>query len=413
MKKNLLFVLGLLASMSSMAEDKLTVEAVTIPQGGSAEMSVVLENPDTKFAGFQFELTLPTGVDIAKEDDEAIIGIGDRLSGTSFKNFTITATPIKSDDESQTYQILGYQTVTAAFPETTGCIMTVMLKANSDLAIGTKLTATLTKVQLSDPESVSYDLADVPFDIIIDEPGLKFDENSSKLPLFKGGDKADITMIRTINPDEWSTIVLPFNLTKTNAEAAFGEDVKFAKFNGFVVNYGDDESNVTPLDITINLTEYSIPARGSLPGGTPVLIKTSKKVEKFSLKGVTLVSTVTDEVKDEGTETGLKGKLTGTFVKTTIPEDGLFISNKKFWYSTGLTNVKAFRCWFDLDAVLDKETDFGARVTMLFDDNEASGINDMMGGQYTEGKYYDLQGRPVQKPANGIYIKDGKKVVVK
>jgi hypothetical protein len=394
-----------------MAEDKLTVEAVTIPQGGSAEMSVVLENPDTKFAGFQFELTLPTGVDIAKEDDEAIIGIGDRLSGTSFKNFTITATPIKSDDESQTYQILGYQTVTAAFPETTGCIMTVMLKANSDLAIGTKLTATLTKVQLSDPESVSYDLADVTFDITIDEPGLKFDENSTKLPVYKAGETSDVTMIRTITKGEWSTIVLPFTLPQAKAKLAFGDDVQLYEFSGFQVNYGDDEENVIPLEIKINLSSYTLGPKKPMTGGKPFLIKTSKDIESFKAEAVTLVSEVTDASQKDEFET--PGKLTGTFVKTKIPADGIFLSGDKFWYSTGNTNVKAFRCWFELGAVLDKPTNFEARVTLNFDDNEASGISDVMDGQFAEGKYYDLQGRPVLKPANGIYIKDGKKVVVK
>ena len=30
----------------------------------------------------------------------------------------------------------------------------------------------------------------------------------------------------------------------------------------------------------------------------------------------------------------------------------------------------------------------------------------------TEAPYYDLQGRPVDNPARGIYIKDGKKTAV-
>ena len=48
--------------------------------------------------------------------------------------------------------------------------------------------------------------------------------------------------------------------------------------------------------------------------------------------------------------------MTGTLVKTTIPADGLFLSDNKFYYSAGKTNIKAFRCWFELDAVLDKST---------------------------------------------------------
>ena len=43
------------------------------------------------------------------------------------------------------------------------------------------------------------------------------------------------------------------NLTKANAAAVFGSDVQFAKFDGFEVDYGDDEENVIPLGITIFL----------------------------------------------------------------------------------------------------------------------------------------------------------------
>lgn len=409
MKKNLLFVAGLLICMSSIAEDKLIVEPVTIPQGGMAEVSVILDNPNTQYAGFQFQLTLPEGVDIVKEGDEAVVNIGDRLSGNSFKNFSVTAKLISTTETK--YQILGYQTTTVAFPGTTGCIMTIPLEASSELEVGTTVSATMTIVQVSDPVSVSYDLPDVSFDINIDEPGLKFDENSSKLPIYNNGDKANITMKRTIKAGEWSTIVLPFTLTQDKAKSAFGEDVQLAVFKGFEVDYGDDEENVVPLEIKIILEEYTLGARKSMTGGKPFLIKTSKDIESFTAEDVTLSSEVTDtEAKDEW-ET--EGKLTGTFIKTKIPADGLFLNGNHFWYSTGNTNVKAFRCWFELGAVLDKDTDFGARITMHFDDNEASGISDMTGRQLTEDRYFDLQGRPVLKPANGVYIKDGKKVVVK
>ena len=48
--------------------------------------------------------------------------------------------------------------------------------------------------------------------------------------------------------------------------------------------------------------------------------------------------------------------------------------NEKFWYSVGKTNIKAFRCWFELGAVLGSETDFGARVFLNVVDEEVTGI---------------------------------------
>ena len=42
-----------------------------------------------------------------------------------------------------------------------------------------------------------------------------------------------------------------------------------------------------------------------------------------------------------------------------------------------------------------------------------AGIEDIATGKQSSSDYYDLQGRKVKKPTKGLYIKDGKKVVVK
>jgi hypothetical protein len=42
-----------------------------------------------------------------------------------------------------------------------------------------------------------------------------------------------------------------------------------------------------------------------------------------------------------------------------------------------------------------------------------NGIEDITTGKQSSSDYYDIQGRKVQKPTKGLYIKDGKKAVVK
>lgn len=148
-------------------------------------------------------------------------------------------------------------------------------------------------------------------------------------------------------------------------------------------------------------------------GGTPYLIKVTNKVEQFEADAVTLVGDVTDVTKSDKWET--PGKMTGTFVKSVIPADGLFISNNQFWYSTGSTNVKAFRAWFELDAVLDKETDFGSKIRFYIED-EIVDIQEMRGGDVEGVKlgWYTLDGRKLNgKPTEkGVYLVDGKKVAI-
>ena len=47
-------------------------------------------------------------------------------------------------------------------------------------------------------------------------------------------------------------------------------------------------------------------------------------------------------------------------------------------------------------------------------DDETTGLNQINHGQMKEDKvYYDLNGRRVEHPAKGLYIVNGKKVIVK
>ena len=222
-------------------------------------------------------------------------------------------------------------------------------------------------------------------------------------------------MTRSIKAGHWSTIVLPFTLTKAKAEAAFGADVQVAEFAGFETTYSD-EDDVTPDAITIKLTPLTMTARKGMTGGKPYMIKTSQDITTFQADDVTLADAVTDVQGADDFDTA--GKLTGSLVATTIPADGLYVSDNKFWYSAGQTAVKAFRCWFELGAVLDQETDFGARVYLAFED-ETTGIKAI--GNFTISQsddFYDLSGRKIVKSSNGkmpkgLYIVNNKKVVVK
>ena len=55
-------------------------------------------------------------------------------------------------------------------------------------------------------------------------------------------------------------------------------------------------------------------------------------------------------------------------------------------------------------------------LTMVFED-ETTAISDALRlnykGQMTNDNFYDLQGRKIEKPTKGLYIVNGRKVVVK
>lgn len=412
MKKIKLFLsIALFTIVGNVFADNLVVEDFTVVPGNTQSISIELANPDSEYVMVEFWLSLPEGVSIPMDDDGFYIAEGNA------SRFTRTHS-LEVNEQDGYYHFLMFSSRNAAFVGNSGELVSVTIEAASDAETGT-FEAKIFNQLYNDPEKNEVKPADVSFYVTIEESDgrIHFDETATSLPAYTAGDKGDITMARTINAGEWSTIVLPFNLTRANATKVFGDDVQFAKFTGFEVDYGDDEENVTPLGITVKFSSYTIPARGNLPGGTPVLIKTGKNISEIKLDDVTLVRTVTN-VETADDDYGFPGKFIGTFVKTTVPEDGLFLSGNKFWYSTGKTNIKAFRGWFELGAVLNKETDFGANLSFVIDGISTS-VDGIPSYMTRKGEVYTVQGQymghdvDMKRLPSGIYIVDGKKMVVK
>lgn len=403
----------------STIDNVIYLNPVTASAGSQCVLSVQMKNT-VAIAGYEFYLSVPEGITFAKDEENFLLTSLSEARTTSKKTNFFDST---IDENGLLHVLCSTSAGTNAddpslrelytFSGNDGEVCTITINIPSDIEVGT-YPLVLSNIVLSNSSGDNgYETERVETTLTIEQNDgrLHFSETSTTLPPYTPGEKADVTMHRTIKANQWSTIVFPFNLTKKNAEAVFGSDVQFAQFSGFSVDYGDDEENVVPLGITINLVNYTIPTRGNLAGGTPVLIKTSKDIDEIQIDNVTLTNGLEEVSKSD--EYGTPGKLTGTLVKTVIPADGLFISDNKFWYSTGKTNVKAFRCWFELGAVLNQETDFGSRINLKFtDEDETTGISSVKSHQ--KGMSFDLQGRKVTKVTKkGIYIENGKKKIVK
>jgi hypothetical protein len=96
--------------------------------------------------------------------------------------------------------------------------------------------------------------------------------------------------------------------------------------------------------------------------------------------------------------------------ETEIPQNGLFLSGNKFYYSVGLTKMKAFRCYFMLNRVL---ANTGANAPIFINiGGETTKLEGLTIDQMDDN-YYTLDGRLVKTPGKGVYIKNGKKVIIK
>ena len=404
MKKKIFLMITLLVGIvSAQATNDVVVGDVTIPQGGSGVVNIELNNNDDEFTAYQFRLILPEGLNfVADKKGNPSFVAGDRYDDHSISSSTLGVFSCIS-------------TTLAPISGTSGSLLSVDVTASADVAVGTKLNVTLGEIECTtsgtSPKAVKFE--DVTFTVTIGDPAdthVVLDETSTTAPVASGG-AVDIMVKRTIKANEWSTLVLPFNMTEAQVKEALGSDVQLAEFEDYEAEY-DADDNVTGLTVNFVATNLS----DGFYANYPYLVKTSKDITEFFV-----TATIDPDEEDAVAEftngkTGPKkevyGKLIGTYhAGDAIPADGLFLSGNKFWYSAGATKIKAFRAYFMLNEVLSGVAE--AKVRFMVDEDAAAieGITpDMENGVWYTLDGRQLNGKPTEK---GVYIVDGKKVLIK
>jgi len=244
------------------------------------------------------------------------------------------------------------------------------------------------------------------------------DETSTTVPETLTG--VNVTVKRTINKNEWSTLCLPFDMTAEQVKKAFGDDVELAYFDDQIQPVTVENDGTDIVAITINFTADDLSL--GFFGNYPYVIKVSKDIETFDVDGVNVspsqanaqVYYKTGNARTGIHEFGFYGTLSAG---TTIPENGLFLSDNKFWYAGGSKTIKGFRGYFNFTDVLTNK-DASAKINFNVD-GEATSINGINSLKVVEG-VYDLSGRKILIENNdlntlqkGVYIIDGKKVTIK
>ena len=199
--------------------------------------------------------------------------------------------------------------------------------------------------------------------------------------------EADVTVGRTIQGGVWNTLCLPFDIgPKTMAQATRNavEDVSLRTFT----SYSDGAMIFESAD--------------TVSAGTPFLVKVATTSENpffplASLKGDASALTVTHG----------NASMTGTLAPTDIGPTGLFLtaSGELKKGSGGNTTLKGLRAYFTVAS--------GASARLLFRDG-TMGISETETAP-TADRWYTLDGQELssQPTQRGIYIKDGKKVIIR
>ena len=113
-----------------------------------------------------------------------------------------------------------------------------------------------------------------------------------------------------------------------------------------------------------------------------------------------------------------KGNVEPTTIYSTDGEyTNYYLSNGTgglgFYKINGSRTMSAHRAYMQLPTTLVNEA---RAIRMVYTEDDLTGINDIMqenNDEDTENDHiYDMQGRRVKKPAKGLYIKNGQKIII-
>ena len=200
--------------------------------------------------------------------------------------------------------------------------------------------------------------------------------------------EADVTVGRTIQGGVWNTLCLPFDIDPNTMAQATGNAVGNVSLRTYT---GYDDGAMIFTSVT-----------DAISAGTPFLVKIAKTSENpffplASLKGDATAQTITYG----------SASMTGTLAPTNIGTTGLFLtaSGELKKASGGNTTLKGLRAYFTVAS--------GASARLLFSDG-TMGISETETVP-TADRWYTLDGQELssQPTQRGIYIKDGKKVIIR
>lgn len=230
---------------------------------------------------------------------------------------------------------------------------------------------------------------------------------------YKAKNNATVNLTKPLNANVWNAICLPFSMTEQQVRSAFGKDARIAEFKK--VEESDNKKEVA----LFGMHYYQL-----ITAGKPCLIKPSQVSETYTIKGVTIDSknalTVTDSNK--------KFDFVGTYATQKMPVNSHFLGSAdgKLYYITAEKEISGLKAF--LQPVENNPA--GAKLSIAFDstdndqDNNTTGIEaikdytdqDAANSSANKG-IYNINGQfmgtnPAILP-QGIYVKNGKKFIVK
>ena len=352
--KKVLLGLFLLCSTTMWADNTFAIDDFTIKANEEKVIEVRMYN-DEEFTGFQFDLQLPDGVSVKKKKSGKLYVEGtSRLSPENEDEEVVQHTLSSSQQESGLYRVMAYSPEGLNLAGESGeALVRITIVASDQISTG-MVTPIITNMEMT---------------------------------------KQDFTKVKPEETTYNCTLQVKARVTTLGyASFSWPKAIDFS------------ESGLTAF-IAKNCTGNSlklVPVT-KVPANTGLILKgTAGSEHEYQLQ-------TTVEATDDVSENLLSSNTEGDYE---VASDDIYVlSNLNdgqpgFYRAARGIQVRQYKSYLQYSA--------SQSIELYFDEDETTGISIINNSQPTDdGMYYDLQGRRVSHPTKGVYILNGKKIIVK
>ncbi len=219
---------------------------------------------------------------------------------------------------------------------------------------------------------------------------------------------------RDMSEVKWYTIMLPFDVDAATVEDVFGEGTQILAYSGI-------------HDYTLCFEH----GKSSITANVPYLIKPGETLSQYEFNGSSIYYTPPTGSTDFSVD-GLNpeynqynSQFVGTYCNKQIPEYAYYLKNGLFYYMPSENTQKGWKAYGGVVMINEGATAEGSAAArpsanylgVNINAGSATGIDTPTSvateSISLEGTIYTLSGQQVSNPGKGIYIINGKKILIK
>ena len=218
--------------------------------------------------------------------------------------------------------------------------------------------------------------------------------------------------VRSMVPDKWYTIMLPFAVSNEKLKEVFGEDTQVWGYSGVYDNTLCFDQPVTEVG-------------EGMEADTPYLIKPGVGKGEYEFNGQDVDYTPFNASPSLAVAGGQKGPehytstYQGTYTNQKIPTYAYYLKNNLFYYMPSENTTLGWKAYGGIVYVRDESNAAQGAKSQFFDlavghSGDVSVIESyQMETKASDQPLYNLAGQQVSQPIRGIYVRNGKKIIIK